>query len=126
MRIQNFFRQLILEYNSDNDTPTPDSAPPCDAPADQLRGGHIVSKWRRLEQFDPKSQEYLLLLTSILDDRADRKATTSLEGEDAAVVLDILARVRDHPPIWADYKAIPVSSVLIFSPAHRFLLVAET
>ena len=47
-----------------------------------------------MEQFDPKSPEYLLLLTSLLDDQVDRKATTSLEGEDAATVLDILAGVR--------------------------------
>lgn len=53
-----------------------------------------VPKWTNLEQFDPKSQEYLLLLTSLLDDPIDRRATTALMGEGASIVLEILAKVR--------------------------------
>ncbi|KAF9646448.1 kinase-like protein [Thelephora ganbajun] len=101
MQFQSVFRQLIAKYNGDNGATTPGDVPLHDFSADRLRGGHaevphIVSEWRRLEQFDPKSREYLLLLTSLLNDRVNRKATTSLEGEDATIVLDILARVLDR------------------------------
>ena len=102
MQVQTFFRQLIVKYRGNDNAPMPDDVPLRDTPADRLRGGHaevphVVSKWRRLERLTPGSQGYLLLLTSILDDPMDRRATTALEGEDAAVVLDILARVRVYP-----------------------------
>ena len=85
--IRGFFRPLIAGPN--DGAPTPEVPP-------------IVSKWRRLEQFDPQSQEYLKFLTALLDDRLDRQATTSLKGESAAIVLDILARVCVHSCAWAD------------------------
>ena len=50
-----------------------------------------------MDQFDPKSREYALLLKTLLENEVHRKATTSLEGEDATVVLDVLARVRVDP-----------------------------
>jgi len=52
----------------------------------------VIPKWKRLEQFDPTSREYLLLLGSILENH--KRTTTALEGGGAAIVLDILARVR--------------------------------
>ena len=99
-----FIHQFIAKYRGTNDTPTPDGIPLGDIAANRLRGGHagiphIVSQWRRLDKFNPKSQECILILTSILDDPADRRATKALRGEDAAVVLDILAGVRICPPI---------------------------
>ena len=58
----------------------------------------ILSKWERLDRLNPGSREYHILLTHLLNDDTDRRATTSLEGEEAAIVLDILANVRfiDH------------------------------
>jgi len=110
MQIPTFFHQLIANYRGNDDAPTPDAVPLRDAPADRLRGGHeevpqVVSKWKRLERLSPGSQGYLLLLTSILDDPMDRRATTTLEGEDATVVLDILARVRIYPSNRIDYRS---------------------
>ena len=120
MQIRALARLFIPKYK-DHDTPTPDDVPLDDLPADRSRGDHVeiplvVSKWRHLEEFDPDSQEYRDFLTSILDDQLDRKATTSLGGEDAIAVLDILARVRVHSLISADCKATPISSVLILRP----------
>jgi len=120
MHFRTLFRQPTTKYDGNHDTPTPGGASLRDVLADRLRGGHaetpnIVFKWRRLEQFDPKSPEYLLILTSLLDDRMDRKATTSLEGEDATTVLDILARVRVDLSIWTDHKPTSISSTLILS-----------
>ena len=102
--ISAFRRGLTSNYYDTHDTPTTHGIHLGDIIANRLRGGqvgipHIVSKWRRLEKFNPKSQESILILTSILDDPADRRATTALRGEDAAVVLDILAGVRICPPI---------------------------
>ena len=117
MQIQTFFHQLVVKYRGNDDAPTPDVVPLRDTPAERLRGGHaevpqVVSKWRRLERLSPGSQEYLLLLTSILDDPMDRRATTALEGEDATIVLDILARVRVYPSNRIDYKIAPIFSTL--------------
>ena len=75
----------------------------------------IVSKWKRLERLDPTSREHFLLLTSILDDQTDRRATTALQGENAAVVLDILARVRTRSSTWADYRTTSMLPMLILS-----------
>jgi len=130
MQIQTFFHQLIVKYRGNDDIPTPDGLPLRDAPADRLRGGHaevphVVSKWRRLERLSPGSQEYLLLLTSILDDPMDRRATTALDGEDATVVLDILARVRVYPSNRIDYKIALIFTILNPSP-HRFSIVVKT
>lgn len=99
-QIRTIFRQLTTKYD-DHDTPTPDGIPLEDLSADRLRGGRaeippVVTKWRNLEEFDPNSRKHIDLLTSLFDDQLDRKATTSLRGEDAATVLDILARVRVH------------------------------
>lgn len=106
------------KYRGTHDTPAPDGAPLRDVSADRLRGGYsetplVVLKWRNLGQFDPKSQEHSVLLASILDDPMDRRATIALEGEDAAIVLDILARVRVYPPGRADRKTMPMLSMLI-------------
>jgi len=122
--MQTLFNELIAKYrgNDDTSTPTRDDIPLPNIPAERLRGGHaevphVVSKWRRLERFGPGSQEYLLLLTSILDDPMDRRATTALEGEDATVVLDILARVRIRPSPRIDHKIVPMLSILtLFRP----------
>ena len=97
MQIPVIFRQFFAADHDDHDTPTQGDVPPHNAP--RLQDGHaeiptVVSKWRRLEQLIPRSQQYLLLLTSLLDSSVDRRATTTLVGEDAAVVLDILAKVR--------------------------------
>lgn len=83
-KIRVFFHELIAGPNN-----TPEVSP-------------VVSKWRRLERFDPQSQEYLILLTALLDDQLDRQATASLKGESAAIVLDILARVCVHSSPWTD------------------------
>ena len=117
MQIRDFVHLLITKYK-DHETPTVDDVPLDDLSADRSRGGHVeippvVSKWRYLEDFDPDSQEHRGFLTSLLDDQLDRKATTSLGGEDAIAVLDILARVRVHSFISADYNTAPISSVLI-------------
>ena len=92
-------RPFITKNNDIHDTPTPESAPLQGVPVDRARvspavASRIVSKWRRLDQLHPKSREYSLLIKSLLETEVDRKATTSLGGEDAAVVLDILAKVR--------------------------------
>lgn len=115
--MQSLFDQLVATYRGSDETPTPDDVPLRGVPADRLRGGHaevphVVSKWRRLERLSPGSQGYLILLASILDDPMDRRATTALEGEDAAVVLDILARVRVHPSLRIDCKIVSMSSML--------------
>lgn len=107
-RIELLFRQLIAKYQGNHVTPTQDFVPHHDIPVES-----IVSKWSRLEQLDPSSREYLRLLTSLLDDAGDRRATTALKDEDATIVLDILARVRIHPAIWADYRSTPILSMLI-------------
>ena len=88
-----------MKDNDGLDAPTPVDVPPQDASADRLRVGQaatsrILSKWRRLDQSDPKSRQYSIILKSLLEKEVDRKATTSLGGEDASVVLDILAKVR--------------------------------
>ncbi|KAF9781211.1 kinase-like domain-containing protein [Thelephora terrestris] len=44
----------------------------------------------------PRIQDYPPLLNSFLDDKVDRKATTSLEDEDAIVCLDILAKILER------------------------------
>ena len=54
----------------------------------------IISKWERLGQLDLGSGFYNIRLTHLLNNDADVKATTSLEEEEAVVVLDILANVR--------------------------------
>ena len=92
-------RPLITKDNDNNDAPALDDVPLPGVPPDRPQAGlavtsPIVSKWRRLDRFDPKSQEHCLLLRSLLETEVDRKATTSLGGEDATVVLDILAKVR--------------------------------
>ena len=120
MQIRAFVRLLIAKYK-DRGTTTPDGILLDDLSTDQSRGGHVeiplvVSKWRCLEEFDPDSQEYRDFLTSLLDDQLDRKAATSLGGEDAIAVLDILAGVRIHSFISADYKTAPISVVLILRP----------
>jgi hypothetical protein len=120
-RIRVFVRLLTAKYE-DRETPTPDGVPLDDLCANQSRGDHaeiptIVSKWRRLEELDPDSQEYQDFLTSLLDDQLDRKVTTSLGGEDAITVLDVLARVRIYSFISADYKTTPILSVLILRPS---------
>jgi hypothetical protein len=93
------FTRVITKDTNNHDAPTPDGAPLQGAPPDKLRVGpagthRVVSEWRRLDQLDPKSKKYALLLNSLLDNEADREATVSLEGEDATVVLEILAEVR--------------------------------
>jgi len=120
MQIRAFVCLLIAKYK-DHNTPTPDDVPLDDLSPDRSRGDHVeiplvVSKWRHLEEFDPDSQEYRDFLTSLLDDQLDRKATTSLGGQDAIAVLDILARVRVHSLISAVYKITPISLVLILHP----------
>jgi hypothetical protein len=107
-RIELLFRKLIAKYQGNHVTPTSDVVPHHDIPVES-----IVSKWSRLEKLDPSSREYLRLLTSLLDDAGDRRATTALKDEDATIVLDILARVRIHPAIWADYRSTPILSMLI-------------
>ena len=124
--MQGFFdklhQEVVARYRGKDDTPLQDGVPLRDVLADRLRGGHaevphVVSKWRRLERLSPGSQGYLLLLTSILDDPMDRRATTGLEGEDAAVVLDILAKVRVHPSIRIYDKIVLMLSMLtLFRP----------
>lgn len=94
-----FFRLLTAKYN-DRDAPTTDRS-------------DVISEWRRLEEFVPNSPEYLSFLASLLGDSLYRKATTSLESEDATVVLDILAGVCSHSLISADYRTTLVSSMLI-------------
>lgn len=59
----------------------------------------VVPKWKRLEQLDPTYQEYRVLLGSILENPADKRTTTALEGGGAAIVLDILAGVRAIGPL---------------------------
>ncbi|KAF9777430.1 kinase-like domain-containing protein [Thelephora terrestris] len=96
MPFDGFFRQFLAKGH---DTPTPSEVPlqgtykRRDRRAEALR---IVSKWRHLDQLDPESQDYPPLLNSFLDDKVDRKATTSLEDEDAIVVLDILAKILER------------------------------
>ena len=99
MLLEMFTRRSITKDNDNHDTPTPDGAPRPSTPTDRPQTGlgvtsPIVSKWRRLDHFDPQSQECSLLLRSLLESEVDRKATTSLDGGDATVVLDILAKVR--------------------------------
>lgn len=120
MQIRDFVHLVIARYK-DHETPTADGVPLDDLSVDRSRGGHVeippvVSKWRCLEDFDPDSQEHRDFLTSLLDDQLDRKATTSLGGEDAIAVLDILARVCVHSFMSADYKTTQISSVLILRP----------
>jgi len=103
--MQGFFdklhQEVVARYRGKDDTPLQDGVPLRDVLADRLRGGH----------------GYLLLLTSILDDPMDRRATTGLEGEDAAVVLDILAKVRVHPSIRIYDKIVLMLSMLtLFRP----------
>ena len=94
-----FPRPIIVQGSANPNAPTPDRAPLQGVPSDRLpvglavRSRAVVSKWESLGKFDPKSKEFSLLLNSLLENEVDRKATTSLEGEDAAVVLDTLAMV---------------------------------
>ncbi|KAF9781212.1 hypothetical protein BJ322DRAFT_1111927 [Thelephora terrestris] len=53
----------------------------------------------------PRTQDYALHLNLLLDDETDRKATTSLEGEDAIVVLDILARLLSEFEISRNFES---------------------
>lgn len=78
MPLKKFLHRFSAQHNDSHDIP-------------------IVSKWTHLDQLDPQSQEYSRLLDSVLDNKVNRKATTSLEGEDAIVVLEILAKVRVDP-----------------------------
>jgi len=84
-----------------------DTAEGCLRFVTETRG--VVPKWKRLEQFDPTSREYPLLLNSILENPADRRSTAALEGGGAAIVLDILARVRDHQPTRVGYEPASIS-----------------
>lgn len=111
-------RPLIVKGSDNPNTPTLDRSPlqgilPDTLPGGLAAGSRVVPKWRRLDQFDPKSKEYTLFLNSLLENEADRKATTSLEGEDAALVLEILAKVciDRHPARSVTTLIIP--SVLI-------------
>ncbi|KAF9777432.1 kinase-like domain-containing protein [Thelephora terrestris] len=92
-------RRLFGKDNDNHNTPRSDDI--------SLRGAYgqrdrraeafrIVSRWRHLDQLDPELQDYALHLNLLLDDETDRKATTSLEGEDAIVVLDILAKALER------------------------------
>jgi hypothetical protein len=93
------FTRLVTEDTNNHNAPTSDCVPLRGAPLDKPRVGPtgtrcVISEWRRLNQLDLKSGEYTLLLNTLLDNEVDRNATTSLEGEDATVVLEILAEVR--------------------------------
>ena len=88
--------------NDDHSVQPQDDTPPQGASSvglqdDQTEEPRIVSKWRRLDKLIPRSQEYTLRLTFLLDNEMDRRETVALRGEDAAVVLNILARVRATP-----------------------------
>jgi len=73
----------------------------------------VVPKWKRLEELDPESQEYLLLLSSILDSPTDRRATAALKGGGAEIVLDIIAGVRVRSSIRVGNNTTPISLILI-------------